>query len=80
MVMAVARPDSSLDEWSRQMLENQAVSLVPCLSSAGLAEEREHSKSHEASRFPAKHGEVGRFHERDMELWRDERTVATRGV
>jgi hypothetical protein len=39
--------------------------LVPCLAGAGLAEERHHRDGRAEW-----HGEIGRFHEHDMELWR----------
>jgi hypothetical protein len=39
--------------------------LLPCLADAGLAEERHHRDGRNEWR-----GEIGRFHENDMELWR----------
>ncbi|MCX7155792.1 MAG: hypothetical protein NTW45_05030 [Rhodocyclales bacterium] len=48
------------------------VLLLPCLVGAGLADDRGHDRDrgrHVAPR-PAWHGEIGRFHERDMDLWR----------
>lgn len=47
--------------------------LLPCLVGAGLAAERGHQRGHEARGRPAWHGEIGRFREHDMGLWRSGR-------
>ncbi len=45
--------------------------LVPCFAGVGLAEERHHRDGRDARDTRAQwHGEIGRFHEHDMERWR----------
>ncbi len=44
--------------------------LVPCLTGSGVAEERGHHSRHETGSRAAWHGEIGRFNEHDIELWR----------
>lgn len=44
--------------------------LVPCLSGTGMAEERGHHRGREADGRAGWHGEIRRFHEHDIELWR----------
>lgn len=42
-----------------------ALLLLPCLASVGMAGERHHGD--DRARW---HGEIGRFHEHDLDLWR----------
>ncbi len=44
--------------------------LLPCLVGAGLADERRHPRDRDAGARPVWRGEIGRFHEHDMERWR----------
>ena len=45
------------------------LALMPCLAGPSLADEHRHH-GHEAGPRAEWHGEIGRFHEHDMELWR----------
>lgn len=46
------------------------VLLLPCLVGAGLADDRGRDRGRHVAARPAWHGEIGRFHEHDMQLWR----------
>ncbi len=47
--------------------------LVPCMASWSVADQREHRGSRELGRKSTWHGEIGRFHEHDMSVWRSGR-------
>lgn len=47
-----------------------AILLLPCLVGAVLADDRGRRQSRHVDSRPAWHGEIGRFREHDMALWR----------
>lgn len=47
--------------------------LVPCMASLSAADERKHRGGRELERKSTWHGEIGRFHEHDMNVWRSGR-------
>jgi hypothetical protein len=43
--------------------------LIPCLTGPSMADEHEHHRSREHDHRSEWHGEIGRFHEHDLQYW-----------